>query len=1011
MAMFSSDEKTKIFNLFKKINKNTEFEVMFNNYLENNSLKLNEFMNVLKYLKYKSKTGKNKLKENISLDICYTDNTKNVFRGSIEGVENINSFLGVTHLKKNNLIFSTFLSQYLDKEGYSIIKKTKDINNKLDFNNYDIRFRLSTEENIDNDVKRNLIKLPFSQSDNILYRYKQRISYEIDNDMNIDMTIIKSSKDVNKLQQSQKTFELEIDYSNTNNNADKLKVILKELEQIKKVMLETDNLIKKKDEDNIIVNYKNLVYGSNNLNFNNLYSMHPVSAEVQHIIDFIPNKYAVSDKSDGEKYVMFIDNDKVNFISNNLNVKVNNDIKVKNLNKSIFEGEYIYLESEQKYIFMIYDCLFFKGKDIRSEVLFKNRYEYIYKLLDVINSKDYVKVKQYDGNYNIVKIKKHFRDEVKSFYDDLDKNIKKMNKNEVYISSKIILFPPGGNNSEVFLFADLIWNFCTKSSEVKCPYSLDGIIFTPLDQKYTRELKEQKLPIYKYKPPHLNSIDVYIKFERNRDTGELLRIFDNSIPDTLEFSSYQVASIFVGDKVGDSEKPVPFNPDKKSNKIYLPIVNGQVRDFKGNIVEDNTVVEIVYDNNSKLPLQYKWSVIRTRWDKTEFVIKYGKKYGNYKLVADKIWKSIKEAVTFNEINNLANPNTYTTQMNILKSRLDSSVIASQRQQDKYYQKITNLAKPMREFHNWIKSILIYTFASPLSNTLDGKKKRQSFLDIGCGRGGDILKVYHARVGEYVGIDVDFEGIYSATDGAISRFNYLKKKFPDFGKVSYLQADGGIKFDVESQEKSLTSLSNENKNMIEKVFKDGRKFDVFNFQFSIHYLFANKQTISNMISNIKKYLSEGGYILITIFDAERVDKLLKNGDYKSMYTDEDGNRNIFYGIKKKYDGDLSDNVGNSIDVHMSWINEEDKYIEEFLVTKELMIKTMKEADCKLVDTDLFENLYNLNKPYFSNVIKYEENPKNKQFYEKVASFYDKLTGVDKESKDYSFLYRYFVFRKN
>ena len=122
----------------------------------------------------------------------------------------------------------------------------------------------------------------------------------------------------------------------------------------------------------------------------------------------------------------------------------------------------------------------------------------------------------------------------------------------------------------------------------------------------------------------MNSIDVFIKFERNRDTGELLRIFDNSIPDTLEFSSYQVASIFVGDKVGDSEKPIPFNPDKKSNKIYLPIVNGQVRDIKGNIVEDNTVVEIVYDNNSKLPLQYKWSVIRTRWDKTEFVIKHKK---------------------------------------------------------------------------------------------------------------------------------------------------------------------------------------------------------------------------------------------------------------------------------------------------------------------------------------------------------------------------------------------------
>lgn len=1011
MAMFSPDEKTKIFNLFKKTNKKSEFEVMFNNYLENNSLKLNEFINVLKYLKYKSTKSKSKLSETISLDICYTDNTRNVFRCTVEGIENINAFLSVTHLKKNNLIFSTFLSQYLDKDGYSVIKKTKNSDNKIDFNNYDIRFRLASEEDIDNEVKRNLIKLPFSQSDNIIFRYKQRFSYEIEKNMNVDMTIIKTSGDVNKIQQSPKTYELEIDYSDTSSHADKLKVILKELEEIKKVMNESDVLVKKKDEENIVISYKNLVYGSNNLNFNNLYSMHPVSAEVQHIIDFIPNKYAVSDKSDGEKFVMFIDNDKVYFISNNLNVKVNDDIKVKNINKSIFEGEYIYLEKEQKYIFMIYDCLFFKGKDIRGEVTFRNRYEYIYKLLDIINGKDYVKVKQYEGDYNIVKIKKHFRDEIISFYDNLDKNLSKMKKNDVYISSKVILFPPGGNNSEAFLFADLIWNFCTKSSDVKCPYSLDGIIFTPLEQKYTRELKEQKLPIYKYKPPHLNSIDVYIKFERNRDTGELLRIFDNSIPDTLEFSSYQVASIFVGEKIGDSEKPVPFSPDRKSNKIYLPIQNGQVRDVKGNIVEDNTVVEIVYDNNSKLPLQYKWSVIRTRWDKTEFVIKHNKKYGNYKLVADKIWKSIKEAVTFNEINNLVNPSTYTTQMNILKSRLDSSVIASQRQQDKYYQKITNLVKPMREFHNWLKSIMIYTYASPLTNTLDGKKVRQSFLDIGCGRGGDILKVYHARVGEYVGVDVDFEGIYSATDGAISRFNYLKKKFPDFGKVSYLQADGGIKFDVESQEKSLTSLSNENKNMIQKVFKEGKKFDVFNFQFSIHYLFANKQTIENMISNIKTYLKEGGYVLITIFDADRVHKLLKDGEHKSMYTDEDGNRNLLYGIKKKYDGELSNNIGNSIDVHMSWINEEGKYIEEYLVTKELMMKTMKEADCKLVDTDLFENLYNLNKPYFSNVINFEENPKNKQFYEKVAGFYEKLTGADKESKDYSFLYRYYVFRKN
>ena len=72
--------------------------------------------------------------------------------------------------------------------------------------------------------------------------------------------------------------------------------------------------------------------------------------------------------------------------------------------------------------------------------------------------------------------------------------------------------------------------------------------------------------------------------------------------------------------------------------------------------------------------------------------------------------------------------------------------------------------------------------------------------------------------------------------------------------------------------------------------------------------------------------------------------------------------------------------------------------------------MKKAGCRLVDTDLFANLFQLNKPYFDNVIKYEENPKNKQFYEKIAEFYEEMTGPDKESRNYSFLFRYYIFQK-
>ena len=38
-----------------------------------------------------------------------------------------------------------------------------------------------------------------------------------------------------------------------------------------------------------------------------------------------------------------------------------------------------------------------------------------------------------------------------------------------------------------------------------------------------------------------------------------------------------------------------------------------------------------------------------------------------------------------------------------------------------------------------------------------------------GRGGDIMKMYHARVGYYVGIDPSYE-IFFSTDGALNRYN-------------------------------------------------------------------------------------------------------------------------------------------------------------------------------------------------------------------------------------------------
>jgi SAM-dependent methyltransferase len=1009
--MLSKDITSKVDKLFNSLSKNDEFEIMFNNYKKDNKLPIEDFMKILKYIKYKSEKDNYNLINSTTLDIIYLSEDMSTYRVSIDGNETINNFLSLVHQRKNNMIFSILFSQYYNKDNFTFIQKIKDKNKIIDIDMYDIRFRISKEIPIPEDIVKNLSKLPVSQEDKIIYRYKQRLSLAISPTFNIDLTMVKTDSNVNKLNSINNTYELELDYSPNNKDNVLLKTILNEMENIKKVLYGSNIIISNEEESKVIETYKNLVYGSNNNNFNTLYSMQPISAEVQHFVDNIPNKYAVTDKADGDKYQLFITNDNIYLISNNLHVKKINKT-VTNLNNTIIEGEYIYLSNKRKNLFMIFDCLYYKGKDIKNDIILKNRLDIIYEISEQLNkSSNIYKVNTYNDNFNLDKIKTHYNKEILNFYKYLNKLIDSININDTIFHPKLFLFPTGGNNSEVFLFSDLIWINCTKNSNIQCPYILDGIIFTGIEQKYSKDKKEHKFPIYKYKPPHTNSLDVYIEFEPNKETGGFMNIFDNSLPDKIDFKEFRVTNLFVGSVIGSREHPVPFMPNENNDQAYFPLIKGQVRDIEGNIILNKTVIEIIYTNDNSFPHQYRWSILRTRWDKTESVNKFQKRYGNYKDTSIKIWKSMIEAVTIEEINNLSQPNNYDSQMKILSSRLNTNIISSERKQDKYYQKITGLIKKLREFHNWIKSVIIYTYCSPTRREVNGKIIRQSLLDIGCGRGGDILKIYHARVGEYVGFDPDYEGIYSSTDGAISRYNLYKSKFPDFGKVTYLLADGGTKLEGDAQIKSLSNMSNDNKQIIDKIFKKGKTFDNINSQFAIHYLFGSKISIDNLVYNINTYLRKDGYILMTLFDGDLVHKTFGNNEsITANYTNDDGERTTLFEIVKKYSGELNKEIGSPIDVHMSWISDEDKYIEEYLVSKELMINTMKKAGCKLVDSDLFKNVYVMNEAYFKNVIQYEENPKNKQFYEKVANFYSDLKGADKESRDWSFLFRFYIFQK-
>ena len=1016
--MLSTTNITQINNILNKITTNDEFEVMFNNYKTDNKLSVVKFMNILKYLRYRSDTEEKLLTQEVVLDVSFDYETNKRYRVSIHGLKNINEFLNLVHQRTNHVIFSILLSQteFKNNPNFKYIKKQNDIKNYYDIDQYDIRIRKSSEEDLTENEINKILNLNLNALSKIHFRFKNRLSLEILNNANerlaIDITIIQSTNNPNEIYNVQKTYELELDYSIKKSiNLEKIAdTIIDEIIKIKKVLESTINILSKIDQTTILDGYKKVIFLNDNFDFNNtLYTMQPISAEVQHIVDKIPNKYSVTDKTDGNKYSLFVFNNIIYLISTNLNI-IKTNYNVSNLNNTILEGELIYLAEQQKYLFLAFDCLYYNDSEIKTEVQLNKRLSYVTKFCKEINKESIYEPKQYDDTFSLEKQEKFYFNELKKFYKKINNLISNIQVNEIVIHPKLFIFPQGGDNSEVFLYSYLIWNYCTSLNNTLvqdeiCPYKLDGIIYTGIEQKYTKDTRDQKYPIYKYKPPNIKSIDVYITFQKNIESGGYLDIYDNSVNDLKDNKVYRIVNFFVGDSIGTKEVPVPFMKEEQNHEAYIPLVNGEIRDIDGNYVQDSTVIEICYNNDSSIPHQYRWIILKTRWDKTESVITLQKKYGNFKDVAIKTWKSIIEAVTINEIKNLAEPLTYPQQQKILETRLNSSIIKSERQQDIYYQKITNLAKKMRKYHNWLKSIIIYTYCNPI------KEKRTSVLDIGCGQGGDILKFYHSRVGEYVGIDPDYNGLYSSTNGALSRYNKFKKQFPNFGKVQWIHADASIELESSLQEAKLINMTKQNKLLIEKTFTKDKKFDVISAQFSLHYLFDSEKSVENLIKNIKNYLKVGGYIIITMFDALEVMKhLTDKNTLTSYYTDENGVRNKFFEIVKKFDGPLEDTVGQAIDVYMAWFMEEDKYETEYLVTPKLLNKTMKKAGCQLIETDLFSNLYYLNQQYFLNVIEHEENPKNLKVYREVAEYYGDLKGVDKESRMYTFLNRYYIYQK-
>ncbi|CBQ72571.1 related to RNA (guanine-N7-) methyltransferase [Sporisorium reilianum SRZ2] len=194
---------------------------------------------------------------------------------------------------------------------------------------------------------------------------------------------------------------------------------------------------------------------------------------------------------------------------------------------------------------------------------------------------------------------------------------------------------------------------------------------------------------------------------------------------------------------------------------------------------------------------------------------------------------------------------------------------------------------LRKFNNWIKSVLVGTFARGRDPTLDGRTRARGgrILDLGCGKGGDLKKWEKVRPSGLVGADIAAVSI----EQAIARHRDNNNGYPgDF-----------FAFDCFSM--SLTEVIP--RELLEPMF------DNVTLQFCMHYAWESVDKARVMLDNVARYLRKGGVFIGTIPDSyelrERIassahpeDRSIGNRYYKVVFDQVErwpafGNRYTFF----------------------------------------------------------------------------------------------------------------------
>ncbi|XP_061597716.1 mRNA cap guanine-N7 methyltransferase [Cololabis saira] len=169
---------------------------------------------------------------------------------------------------------------------------------------------------------------------------------------------------------------------------------------------------------------------------------------------------------------------------------------------------------------------------------------------------------------------------------------------------------------------------------------------------------------------------------------------------------------------------------------------------------------------------------------------------------------------------------------------------------------------MRNFNNWLKSVLI---GEMLEKVRGSGNKQVSVLDLGCGKGGDLLKWRRGGIDHLVCADI--AGV--SVEQCQIRYDEMKRKSRAHEKIFSAQ------FITADCSKEILS---------EKLDEPELMFDICSCQFVYHYSFESEQKADMMLRNACERLKPGGLFIGTTPDAYELVKRLEASDSQSFGND-------------------------------------------------------------------------------------------------------------------------------